>query len=60
MFSVLALLLFILTENMRLPMVLIDKWTPLMLIILAATWVFDITLTGVKEEKQEDESAVKA
>lgn len=59
-FSVLALLLFILTENMRLPMVLIDKWTPLMLIILAATWVFDITLTGVKEEKQEDESAVKA
>ena len=32
--SIVALVAFILTEDMRLPMVLIDKWTPLMVLLM--------------------------
>ena len=52
-----AILLFILTENMRDPMVLIDKWTPLMVIILIATWAVDFTLTRYRGEMMEDQEA---
>ena len=52
--SLAAFIIFILTENMRKPMVLIDKWTPLMLIVLFASWVVDFTLTRSREGKESD------
>ena len=42
--AALAAVAFFLTEDMRLPMALIDKWTPLMLAFLAVCWVVDIRL----------------
>ena len=53
-----AVVTFILTEDMRLPMVLIDKWTPLMLVLLAIAWVIDFRLARYRskvlaEEEQE-------
>ena len=61
--SVVALIAFILTEDMRLPMVLIDKWTPLMLILLAICWIIDIRLARyrgkeIEEEREEIEDAL--
>ena len=53
-FSVLALVAFILTEDMRLPMVLIDKWTPLMLLLMVTCWVADIALTRYRENDAEE------
>ncbi len=43
-FSVLALIVFILTEDMRLPMVLIDRYTPIMILLLLIVWLFDVIL----------------
>ena len=40
--SVVALVAFVLTEDVRYPMVLIDAWTPLMLFLLLACWVIDV------------------
>ena len=40
---------------MRLPMVLIDKWTPLMLILLAICWIIDIRLARYREKAVEEE-----
>ena len=51
--TVLALLAFILTENMRLPMILIDKWTPLMLILMIGTWVADVVFTRYHRDERE-------
>lgn len=51
--TVLALLAFILTENMRLPMILIDKWTPLMLILMIGTWVADVAFTRYHRDERE-------
>ena len=61
--SVVALIAFILTEDMRLPMVLIDKWTPLMLILLAICWIIDIRLARyrgkeIEEEREDIEDAL--
>ena len=39
--SIAALVAFILTEDMRLPMVLIDKWTPLMALLMALCLCID-------------------
>ena len=47
---VLAVIAFILTEDMRLPMVLIDKWTPLMLILLGICWVIDFRLARYRSK----------
>ena len=44
--SVVALITYILTQNMRLPMVLIDRWTPLMLGLLIGALVTEILLTN--------------
>ena len=61
--SVTAIVVFILTENMKNPMVLIDKWTPLMLLILAVTWVIDVALIRFRgdllEKDQEPEEEQK-
>lgn len=54
-FSVLALIAFILTEDMRLPMVLIDKWTPLMIVLMLIVWVLDVRLIRYREGVLDDE-----
>ena len=51
---VFAVIAFILTENMRLPMVLIDKWTPLMLVITLGCWGADVTFTRYRDEEDEN------
>ena len=53
---ILALILFIITENMNTPMVLIDKWTPVMLLITAVVLLIDIVLIRYRETKQEKET----
>lgn len=53
--TIAAIVAFILTEDMRLPMVLIDRWTPLMLLLLAVCWVADVLLLRYREEEQEEE-----
>ncbi len=54
-FSVLALVAFILTEDMRLPMVLIDKWTPLMALLMLIVWVLDVRLIRYRDKVLADE-----
>ena len=56
-FSVLALVAFILTEDMRLPMVLIDKWTPLMALLMLIVWVLDVRLIRYRDKVLADEEA---
>ncbi|MBR5658046.1 MAG: class B sortase [Lachnospiraceae bacterium] len=51
--TLLALLAFIATENMRLPMILIDKWTPLMLILMIGTWTADVLFTRYHRDDRE-------
>ena len=66
--SAVALIVFMLTEDMRLPMILIDKWTPLMILFLAFCWVTDVRLARYREkvladeeeEMREQEAAVSA
>lgn len=63
-----SLIVFMLTEDMRLPMILIDKWTPLMILFLAFCWVTDVRLARYREkvladeeeELREQEAAVSA
>ena len=49
-FAVIALIVFILTEDMRLPMILIDQYTPVMIILLLIVWLFDVTLIRYRKE----------
>ena len=51
--SVLALLLFLLTENLSLSITLIDKWTIWMLVILVAVWVVDVWLWRWRQRSDE-------
>ncbi len=48
--SVLAVVLFVLTENMSLPMTLIDRWTPMMLLFLLLSWVIDVRMVRYREQ----------
>ena len=52
---IVAIIAFILTEDMRLPMVLIDKWTPLMLILLVICWALDVRLMRYRDEAPAEE-----
>lgn len=52
---ILAVILFILTEDMRLPMVLIDMWTPFMILFLIVTWLVDLMLVRYREDEPEQE-----
>lgn len=54
-FSALALVAFILTEDMRLPMVLIDRWTPLMILLMLIVWVLDVRLIRYRGQVLADE-----
>ena len=51
--SIASIIAFILTEDMRLPMVLIDKWTPLMLILMIGSLLVDFILTRYKKSKKD-------
>ena len=48
-----AFIAFINTENMRLPMILIDKWTPFMLLLMVTAYVADVVLTRYREKDAE-------
>jgi len=48
---------YVATENMRLPMVLIDQWTPLMLMLTVTCWVIDMALLRYREGDGESEKA---
>ena len=51
-----SIILFIVTENMKLPMVLIDRWTLLMIILLVLCWVVDIQLIRYQEKLKTQEN----
>ena len=53
--AVLAVIAFLLTENMRLPMVLIDRYTPLMLLLMAIVWTLDVSLIRYRGKVMADE-----
>ncbi len=48
---IVALIVFILTEDMRLPMVLIDRWTLLMVLFMVICWVVDVRAIRVRDEE---------
>ena len=58
--AIAAVVAFILTENMRLPMTLIDRWTPLMILLLLITWIIDVTLIRYRDEVEADKKAEEA
>ena len=47
--AAISMIVFFKTENMRLPMILIDKWTPLMLLLMVSAVVADAALTRYRE-----------
>ena len=53
--SIASVVAFILTEDMRLPMILIDKWTPLMLILMIGSLLVDFILTRYKRPKKDND-----
>lgn len=53
--SIASIIAFILTEDMRLPMVLIDKWTPLMLLLMIGSLLVDFILTRYKKSKKDED-----
>ena len=52
---VLAVIAFILTEDIRLPMVLIDRWTPLMILLLLICWILDVRLIRYRSKSDNEE-----
>ena len=50
-FAIAGLIIFILTEDMRLPMDIIDKWTPVMLLLMIGSVIAEYTLTRYKRKK---------
>lgn len=59
-----AIIAFILTEDMRLPMVLIDRWTPLMIVLMLLCWGLDVRLMRYRDkvtaEEEQDKEAVSS
>ncbi|MBO4788050.1 MAG: class B sortase [Lachnospiraceae bacterium] len=54
--ALIAFLVYAGTENMRQPMILIDKWTPCMLMLLVACLTVDLVLTRNRESGKVNES----
>ena len=52
---VVAVIAFILTEDIRLPMVLIDRWTPLMILLLLLCWIADVRLVRYRNKEEREE-----
>ena len=44
-----AIVAFILTEDMRAPMVLVDRWTPLMAVLMLLIWVIDLVALRIND-----------
>ena len=58
--SVVALVGFIHTEDMRVPMVIIDIWTPIMILWLGLCWLTDVLLIRNRKKVEiEDEVEVE-
>ena len=51
----LAIFWFIWTEDPRKPMVIIDRWTLLMIILFAITWFVDVYLIKYRYRRREEE-----
>ena len=49
--TIAALVAFILTEDMRLPMVLIDRWTPLMAVLMLLCLALDICFVRLRDKE---------
>ena len=54
--AVLAVAAFVLTENMNLPMTLIDRWSPLMILLLVVCWIVDVRLMRRRGSEEEEET----
>ena len=52
--SVLAVVAFILTEDLKTPMVLIDKWTLLMVLIFFVCWLVDVRFLRYRGDKHDN------
>ncbi len=53
--AVAAVIAFVLTENMRLPMIMVDRWT-LLMVIIAVVQLIVAVLCKKKKESEEDEN----
>ena len=53
-FAVFSVLLFLWTQDLRTPMVLIDRWTPLFLLTWALCWVADFVLIRYRGKYEDD------
>ena len=53
--TVFAIFWFIWTEDPRKPMVIIDRWTLLMIILFAITWFVDVYLIKYRYRRREEE-----
>ena len=53
--SLIALLAFIITEDMRLPMIIVDRWTPLMIVLYFLCWLIDMILLRYRKKLPEAE-----
>ena len=58
--AILAVVVFIFTENMRLPMVLVDKWTMLMVLFAVVSVISLVLGRKYHEEDEEDENKAQA
>ena len=55
--AILSVLLFLMTEDIRLPMVLVDKWTlPMIIILIISIILAYLTKNKKKEENEEEDS----
>ena len=60
--AILAIIIFILTEDIKLPIQIIDRYTPVMILILICNWIMDVLLQRyrkVKAEESDNTSAAK-
>ncbi len=55
---ILAIVVFVLTEDMSTPMVLIDQYTPLLGVLAVACWVVDVRMLRYREKALEGEEQV--
>ena len=51
--AILAIIAFILTEDLRLPMTVIDRWTPLMLLLLAGCWIVEVLFARYHHDSED-------
>ena len=47
-------------NDMRLPMILIDKWTPLMVLLMLICWIADARLMRYRDKREAEETDKEA